>query len=153
MYQAYRELLWKRLPVMMFTSVYSAVNGSVAFASIAVYMLYLNGFSGSASPFGEALTAIAYLAGYTAAVSSLATILADALPTVGIFQRIANGLQKLKDVLSTYEYFDDKYECIVLPEYCLACTASVLAVRAAAATLQVAVCLLACLLAFATRCH
>ena len=108
-YSAYRHLLWTRLPVMLFTSTYSATQGVIIFAAVAIFMLYMNGFANSKDPFQDALAALAMLGGLSAMVSNLAKAFAVAGPTFGIFQRIANGLQKLKDVRNTYEYFDGRY--------------------------------------------
>ena len=49
-YSAYRHLLWTRLPVMLFTSTYSATQGVIIFAAVAIFMLYMNGFANSKDP-------------------------------------------------------------------------------------------------------
>ena len=98
---------------MLFSSTYTSLSGSLVFASIAVYMLYLDGFQSGSQSFSDALTALAYLSGFTQSVAGLAQAFALVGPTLGIFQRISNGLQKLKDVFNTYEQFDARYACAV----------------------------------------
>ena len=110
-YSSYRNMLRKQLPVMVFTTAYSNISGVLAFVSIAIYILYMHGFQSTGESFANALTASAYLAGFSNNIGVLAALLANLLPTLGIFQRISNGLQKLKDVFNTYEQFDARYAC------------------------------------------
>ena len=94
---------------MVFTQMYTSINGSLAFISIAIYILYMNGYQSPGESFSDALTATAYLAGLTSSVAALNSSFSTFLPTLGIFRRISNGLQKIKDVLNTYEQFDTLY--------------------------------------------
>ena len=108
-YSAYRALLRRQMPVILFTSIYTALTYSLVLVGLAVYVLFLGGYQSKGDSFAQALTAIAYLAGYTLAVGNLAMQFGDVLPTIGIFQRISNGLQKVRDVLNTYQEFDERY--------------------------------------------
>ena len=107
---AYLVLLRKRLPAMMFSSVYTSLRSSAMFAMVALYALYGRGYENDSDPFEAMMTALALIQGFSGTVANVVDCVALAGPTFGIFQRIANGLSKLKDVQSTYQYFESRYE-------------------------------------------
>ena len=77
---------------------------------VTVYALYANEFGDESDPFEAMMTALALIQGFSCTISNLVSSVTLAAPTFGIFQRIADGLSKLKDVQSTYQYFESRYE-------------------------------------------